>query len=80
LVSLGLVGLAAIVAHTLFLWVPEAPSDRKPYVFQRIAFVLVTLSDVPLMQVTLAGVACWLGAWHKQPVATGQDSVRSCNR
>lgn len=57
--GLGLAGLLGIVGHTVAIWVPEAPSDRQPYLLHRVVFVLVTLAIVPILPVTAAGFVCW---------------------
>ena len=58
--ALGLAGLAIVIARELSVWLPSVPPEIQRYFFQRLLFVLATLSDVPLVQLTLAGTACWM--------------------
>jgi hypothetical protein len=57
--GLGLAGLGFVFARELLVWLPSVPPEVQRYFPQRLLFVLATLSDVPLVQVTLAGAVCW---------------------
>ena len=72
LTALAILGHGMVVAHTLLVWLPEEPAGRSPYVGHRILFVLLTLSDIPLLQLTAAGVVCWLAGRHKKTVSSRQ--------
>jgi hypothetical protein len=59
LAGLGLLGLGVVAGReVLTCWV-TSPAQR-PYTLQHILFAVATLGDVPLVQVTLAGLICWL--------------------
>lgn len=57
--GMGLTGLGIVVARELLVWLPSVPAEVQRYFPQRLLFVLATLSDLPLIQVTLAGAVCW---------------------
>ncbi|MBI1914082.1 MAG: hypothetical protein HYS12_05005 [Planctomycetes bacterium] len=61
LLALGVVGIGLVVARDVLVWLPSvAPRYRDPYILPRRTFYsLATLSDVPLVQVALAGTVCW---------------------
>jgi hypothetical protein len=56
LLALGLYAVAAVVAHTLYSWIPESPEARTPFRFHRILFLVVTLGDNPVIQPTMVGI------------------------
>jgi hypothetical protein len=75
----GLVGLAGValmsvgVWQGLTWWAAVDPSLHR-YVVQRYLFVLVTLTDVPVLETLLAGATlCCAGAWRR-PVAAPNAS------
>lgn len=57
LLSVGIVGLLTLAARESTDWLAHADDLHRRYLPQRLGFALVTLVDVPLMQVVLAGVA-----------------------
>jgi hypothetical protein len=71
----GLLGYEVILAHTLLVWLPEAPQVLRPYLLHRIVFMVATLGDVtlkqcvPVLQFTVAGVVCWIIGWRRQAKA-----------
>ncbi len=48
------------------LWETVALSGHRSYLVQRFLFSVVTLTDVPVIPVTLAGIALCLGASAKR--------------
>ena len=67
LTALGLLTLLGVVGWVLLTWLPGS-ATRQKYVVQRTLFVFATLTDVPAVQATLAGVAMWvLGAVRGRP-------------
>ncbi|MCI0462278.1 MAG: hypothetical protein L0Z62_35445 [Gemmataceae bacterium] len=65
LTALGLLGLAAVAAQELLTWLPTVSGDTQRYLPQRILYVLGTLTDIPILQLTGAGLACWLAGWWR---------------
>jgi hypothetical protein len=60
LLSLGAgLGIAVVVGRDLLAWLPAVPPEFHGYWARRALYTLVTLSDVPLLQVLGAGAICW---------------------
>jgi hypothetical protein len=60
LAALGLVGIGTIALREMAVWLPHVGSRDQKYFPMRILFVLATLPDIPLLQVTIAGLVCWI--------------------
>jgi len=58
----GMLGIAAIIVYQVGIWLPEATPYQRPYLVQRCLFILATTVDVPLVPMTLAGLALWSSA------------------
>lgn len=58
--SLGIIGIAAIVAWQWLVWLPKAGEWSRPYIWQRCGFAIVTAVDWPFIQLTLVGAALFL--------------------
>ena len=69
----AVIGLAVMIGLQTIIWLPEARSDYRRYLPQRIVFVIATSPEVPLVPSLLAVVACWIAARRRrspeQPVA-----------
>ena len=59
LAVLGVVGIAGVMAWAAVDWLREASGFQRQYTVQRCLFVFANLSDIPLLQVTVGGVACY---------------------
>ena len=57
-------GLAAVVAYQCLVWYPAAPTHLQPLLLRRCLFSIVTLTDVPLLQLLVAGL--WLVRRRRQ--------------
>ena len=53
----GMVGILGLSVRESHAWLTHADDWHRQYWLQRIGFALVTLVDVPLIQLVLAGVA-----------------------
>ncbi len=51
----GLCGLAGLAVWEAASWLPEASALQRQYLGQRYLFALVTLVDVPIMQILVIG-------------------------
>jgi hypothetical protein len=58
LLAVGLLGLAMITVHEMQTWLPCVSAPDRHFLLQRVLFVVATLTDVPVVQVCLAGAAC----------------------
>ena len=67
LTALGLLGFGIVAGRELFTWLPAVSPEDRPYILQRILFALVTLTDIPLVQLTGAGLVCWMGGARRKP-------------
>ncbi len=59
LTAAGLLGLAGIAVWQTVDWLPRVSDSYQRYFAARYLFVVATLVDVPIVQLTLAGIACW---------------------
>lgn len=73
--GLGLAGLGIVLARELIVWLPSVPADVQRYFPQRFLFVLATTSDVPLVQVTVAGTVCLVVGRQRRAAASTQAST-----
>jgi hypothetical protein len=59
-VALGVVGIGTVLLREAVMWLPHVGSSDQKYLPVRVLFVLATLPDIPLVQVTAAGLFCWI--------------------
>jgi hypothetical protein len=52
-------GIVVVAGWDLWSWLPAMPPELRGYWARRALYTVVTLSDVPLVQVLLAGAVCW---------------------
>ena len=64
--GLGLTGLIALGLSESLSWLSHADEWQRRYLPQRIGFKLVTLVDVPLVQLVAVGVALLVRGWCRQ--------------
>src|SRR6516225_5151807 len=62
----GLLGLATFIGCELWSWSPSVSPERQKYIAHRILYVLGTNTDLPVIQVCLAGIALWFAAWRRK--------------
>jgi hypothetical protein len=55
LIALGLAALAALVGRELLTWYPAVSPTQQKYLAQRILYVVGTSTDLPVVQVIVAG-------------------------
>jgi hypothetical protein len=58
-IGTGTLGLLVFIGWELANWLIMVPTDYRRYSFQRILFAIGTNTDVPLVQLTVAGAVCW---------------------
>lgn len=58
-VSVGLLGIAAVLATEVFAGNRDSFDAGVPFVLSRALFRIATLVDVPLLQLILWGALCW---------------------
>lgn len=63
--ALGMAGIIGLGLSESFSWLSQADESQRQYLPQRIGFVLVTLVDVPLMQLVVVGVALMVRGRHR---------------
>ncbi len=76
--SVGLLTLVAIAVWQAVTWLPQVSEGRLTYFVQRYLFKVITLVDVPVMPITLAGLAALAGVKLKRrrtPVEHSQPSL-----
>lgn len=56
----GLAGLVGIAAWEAFHWLPQVSQAEQQHLAARYLFAVVTLVDVPIVQLTLVGIVCWV--------------------
>jgi hypothetical protein len=64
LTALGLTALGIVVGREMLTWYPTVSLFEKPYLPQRILFVLATTTDLPVVQLLLTGIALSYCARH----------------
>jgi hypothetical protein len=74
LTSAGVLGLLAFIGWDLIRWLRTVPPDFGRYSPQRILFAVGTNPDVPLVQVAVAGIICWIGASMRERKERGAVS------
>jgi hypothetical protein len=61
LIAAGVVALAVVIVREALTWLPGVSEGDRWYLGHRVAFVLfAVLTDLPIVQVTVAGMVCWL--------------------
>lgn len=64
--ALGLAALAALVGREFLTWYPAVSPTQQKYLAQRILYVLGTNTDLPVVQVIVAGgVFRFAARWRK---------------
>jgi hypothetical protein len=58
--AVGVVGLLTFIIWDLTSWLASLPPEFRRYSFQRILFAIGTQTDVPLVQLAVAGTVCWI--------------------
>lgn len=58
----GLVGLVGIAVWEVFHWLPLVSQAEQQHLAARYLFVIVTLVDVPIVQLTLVGIIWWVAS------------------
>ncbi len=56
----GTLGVLGLGAYQFFTWLPSVSEFAKPYFLNRWAFVVITLTDVPVLELTLLGAICYV--------------------
>src|SRR5215831_19262269 len=64
--ALGVTGLAVLVGRELLTWYPAVTPAQQKYIALRILYVLGTNTDVPVVQVILAGIVLWIAARRRK--------------
>ena len=77
LMTVGLLALAGIAIWQAIDWLPRFQPGQRTFFVRRCAFVVATLTDIPIVPATLAGLALGLGAWRKGRRSPHGDKVRS---
>jgi hypothetical protein len=55
----AVLAIVAVTGRDLLSWLPTVPPEFQVYWPRRVLYTLVTQSDVPLVQLLLAGAICW---------------------
>ncbi len=83
-VSGGVPAIVSVGIWQAVTWLPQIQKGQPSYFVQRYLFTIITMVDVPIIPVTLAGVAAVVGAKVKgQETPIGQVSLsqnREVNR
>jgi hypothetical protein len=66
LCAVGLVGVGILIVQELLTWYPSVSSEQQKYIVPRILYVLGTTTDLPVMQVFLAGISLWFIARRRK--------------
>ena len=64
--SIGLLALVAIAVWQAVTWLPQVPAGQPAYFVQRYLFKVITLVDVPVIPITLAGLVALVGVKLKR--------------
>jgi hypothetical protein len=60
LTTIGVVGLGIVGAREAANWLPSVPAGDRSFYLHRVLFVVFAeLTSVPLVPVTVGGLACW---------------------
>ena len=77
LCSVGIAGLVSTGIYELMTWYPSASTLARSYLLRRWAFAVVTLTDFPMLQLLLYGMA-GLG-WQKYSCIRRNFGLQSSN-
>jgi hypothetical protein len=70
LTAVGVVSLAVVTGREALTWLPGVSEGDRWYLGHRVVFVLfAVLTDLPIVQVTVAGMVCWLIGRRSSTVA-----------
>ena len=74
LVATAVVGIAVVVGRDLSRWLELMPTEYRHFWPRRTAYAVLTLTDVPLVQALVAGLAGVALGWTRTPThpAPGQ--------
>lgn len=79
LIAFGVLGLVVLAAREATTWLPSVPDEQARYFSHRLLFVATNLTDLPLMQLTLAGTVCWMAGrlrgTRRQSASAGPESA-----
>ncbi|MBI2477933.1 MAG: hypothetical protein HYV60_04595, partial [Planctomycetia bacterium] len=80
LLASGTATLVGIATWEAVTWLPLVRGDQQTYFVQRFLFSVITMTDLPVIPVTLAGIAMCLSARIKKvaalPGISGNDAAR----
>lgn len=71
LTAVGALGLLAIGVHDIFTWLPTVSESIQRYSIQRYLFRVVTLIDIPVIPLLVAGTVVWSVGRRRLFVALG---------
>lgn len=74
LLACGIIALVGIAIWEAMTWLPRIAAGQPAYFVQRWLFSVVTLTDVPLIPIALAGIALYVSALIKQAVCSPTES------
>lgn len=60
LISAGVAGVMAVGAWEYWVWYPEASETARRYFLHRWMFSVIILTDLPVLELPLVGIATWL--------------------
>jgi hypothetical protein len=66
-IVVGIAGIAGVVAWEAEHWLPNVGELQREYFLQRCLFRVGTMTDVPLVQLVLAGIVGSACAWWRRP-------------
>ncbi len=65
LVLISCLATAVVLGRDLPVWRESVPLEDQRFVWRRALYLIGTHTDLPIVQVCLAGAACWLaGSWR----------------
>jgi hypothetical protein len=66
--AVGLLAVVVLVGRELLTWYPSVTLQHPRYITQRVLYTLATSTDLPAVQVFVAGIALWITAWRRKRV------------
>jgi hypothetical protein len=72
--ALGVLGVGVVAVYQLSTWFQEVPAPDRIYFPCRVLYALAQLTAVPLVQVTAAGLFCWLIGRRRQRMAVEAEA------
>jgi len=73
--ALGLAGIAGVVVWQAEYWLPNASELQREYFLERCLFAVGTMTDIPVIQMALAGLVGIVTAWWKRPQGADADTT-----